>query len=113
VRRTTLGFDTVDLVLDLVVAADGTWSLKDEDDFELAASVGQLQHRAVEQVRAAAEQMISVVESGGPPFNETHWLSWRHRRTGPFLRCPRVGLLADPATRAQGSSSPSLPVLPG
>ena len=24
-----------------------------------------------------AEQMISVVESGGPPYNETHWLSWR------------------------------------
>ena len=42
-----------DLVLDLVVAADGTWSLKDEDDFELAASAGQLQHRIAEQVRAA------------------------------------------------------------
>jgi hypothetical protein len=77
VRRTTLGFDTVDLVLDLVVAADGTWSLKDEDDFELAASAGQLPHSSVEQVRAAAERMISVVESGGPPFDETHWQSWR------------------------------------
>jgi hypothetical protein len=30
VRRTTLGFDTVDLVLDLVVAADGTWRADDQ-----------------------------------------------------------------------------------
>jgi predicted RNA-binding protein associated with RNAse of E/G family len=77
VRRTTLGFDTVDLVLDLVVAADSTWSLKDEDDFERAVSVGQLQQRTAEQVRAAAERMISVVEGGGPPFSEKNWPSWR------------------------------------
>lgn len=77
VRRTALGFDTVDLVLDLVVAADSTWSLKDEDDFERAASVGQLQQRTAEQVRAAAERMISVVEGSGPPFSEKYWLSWR------------------------------------
>lgn len=64
VRRTTLGFDTVDLVLDLVVAADGAWRLKDEDDFERAVSAGQLRQRTAEQVRAAAERMISVVEGG-------------------------------------------------
>jgi hypothetical protein len=77
VRRTALGFDTVDLVLDLVVAADRTWSLKDADDFEFAASAGHLPHASVEQVRAAAERMVSVVEQGDPPFNETRWLSWR------------------------------------
>ena len=77
VRRTTLGFDTVDLVLDLVVAPDRAWSLKDEDDFERAASAGHVQQRAAGQVRVAAERMISVVESGGPPFNERHWLNWR------------------------------------
>jgi hypothetical protein len=77
VRRTTLGFDTVDLLLDLVVAADSTWSLKDEDDFERAASLGQLQQRTAEQVRAAAERMISLVEGGGPPLSEKQWLRWR------------------------------------
>lgn len=77
VRRTALGFDTVDLVLDLVVAADGNWRLKDRDDFERAASARQLPQRAVAQVRAAAEWMISVAERGGPPFSERHWLTWR------------------------------------
>lgn len=77
VRRTALGFDTVDLVLDLMVAADGTWSLKDEEDFEHAASTGQLQHHTADQVRVAAARMISVVEDGGPPFSEKHWLTWR------------------------------------
>ncbi len=32
-RRTSFSLDTVDLVLDLVVAADGSWRTKDEDDF--------------------------------------------------------------------------------
>jgi uncharacterized protein len=77
VRRTALGFDTVDLVLDLVVAADGTWRLKDQDDFERAASAGQLPQRTAAEVRAAAERMISVAERGGPPFSEWHWLTWR------------------------------------
>jgi Protein of unknown function (DUF402) len=77
VRRTALGFDTVDLVLDLVVAADSTWSLKDEDDFERAVSAGQLPRQTAERVRAAAAQMIGVVEGGGPPFSEKQWLSWR------------------------------------
>jgi hypothetical protein len=94
VRRTTLGFDTVDLVLDLVVAADGTWSLKDEDDFELAASAGHLPRGSVAQVRAAAERMISVVESGGPPFDEAHWQCWR---PPPHWTVPAL-----PATWADG-----------
>jgi hypothetical protein len=36
-----------------------------------------------------------------------------HRPTGPFLRCPRLGLLSNTINRAQGLSDRSLPVLPG
>lgn len=98
VRRTTLGFDTVDLVLDLEVAADGTWNRKDEEDFERAALTGQLQLQTAERVRAEAERMISVVESGGPPFDEKHWLSWRppSHWTVPALPANWAESLADP-----------------
>jgi hypothetical protein len=98
VRRTALGFDTVDLVLDLVVAPDRTWSLKDEDDFDRAVSAGQVQQPAAGQVRAAAERMISMVESGGPPFSEKHWLSWRPppHWTIPALPANWAELASDP-----------------
>ncbi len=99
VRRTTLGFDTVDLVLDLVVAADNTWKLKDEDDFERAAAAGQLQQQSVQQVRAAAERMIRLVEAGGPPFSEKHWLTWR---PPPHWTVPAL-----PANWAEPSSIPA------
>jgi hypothetical protein len=68
VRRTTLGFDTVDLVLDLEVAADGTWNRKDEEDFRRAALSGQLHMQTAQRVRAEAERMINVIGSGARPL---------------------------------------------
>lgn len=76
-RRTSFSLDTVDLVLDLVVAADGSWRTKDEDDFAHAVSDGHLSHEVEKRVRAEADRMTSAVEAGGPPFCESEWLSWR------------------------------------
>ena len=56
----TVRFDTVDLVLDLVVAPDRSWQLKDEDDFQRAISDGHLTAEAGTIVRAEAERMIAV-----------------------------------------------------
>ena len=40
--RTPLGFDTRDLALDLVVAPDGTWAWKDEEEFAHMRRVGAM-----------------------------------------------------------------------
>jgi hypothetical protein len=76
-RRAGSRFDTVDLVLDLVVAPDRSWRLKDEDDFRLAVTRGHLTAEAESRVRAEAERMIGVLASGGSPFCEPEWLEWR------------------------------------
>jgi hypothetical protein len=77
VRRAGSRFDTVDLVLDLVVAPDHSWRLKDEDDFERAVADGHLTAEVANRVRAEAERMIAVLVAGGPPFGESEWLGWR------------------------------------
>jgi len=77
IRRAGSRFDTVDLVLDLVVAPDRSWRLKDEEDFERAVADGYLTAGTESRVRAEAERVISVVAAGGRPFGESGWLDWR------------------------------------
>ena len=76
-RRAGSRFDAVDLVLDLVVAPDRSWRLKDEDDFRSAVANGHLTAEVEARVRAEAERMIGVLAAGGPPFCESRWLTWR------------------------------------
>ena len=66
-----------DLVLDLVVAPDRSWRLKDEEDFRRAVADGYLTAGTESRVRAEAERVISVVAAGGRPFCESEWLDWR------------------------------------
>lgn len=77
IRRAGSRFDTVDLVLDLVVAPDRSWRLKDEDDFQRAIADGHLTAEVEDKVRAEAERVIGVLAVDGPPFSESEWLGWR------------------------------------
>lgn len=67
--RTRLGYDSMDLVLDIVVEPDGAaWRWKDESDFE-----------------AAIERQILGAELRGPVLDEAdRVLGLLHRREGPF-----------------------------
>jgi hypothetical protein len=77
IRHAGSRFDSVDLVLDLVVAPDRCWRLKDEDDFQRAVAHGYLTAETESRVRAEAERMIGVLAAGGRPFCESEWLDWR------------------------------------
>jgi uncharacterized protein len=77
VRRAGSRFDTVDLVLDLLVAPDRSWRLKDEDDFLQAVADGYLTSEVESRVRAEVERVIGVLAADGPPFCEPEWLTWR------------------------------------
>jgi hypothetical protein len=70
-RRTALGYDTTDWALDLVIAPDGTWRWKDEDDFAEARVLGVLDDEAAAAVRAEGERVLA--ERPWP----TGWESWR------------------------------------
>ena len=70
-RESRLGFDYADLALDVVVAPDGTWAWKDEDDFAELQAVGVLGPAAAVALRAEGERVIA--ERPWP----TGWEDWR------------------------------------
>ena len=76
-RSTALGFDTVDLVLDLVIDPSGQGWMKDEDDFANAVAAGHIDARTAELLRAEAARLLRVVERDGSPIQAQEWLAWR------------------------------------
>lgn len=76
-HTTAQGFDTVDLVLDLVVDPDGESRMKDEDDFADAVSAGHIDTQTAELLRTEAARLLRVVERDGSPTQAQEWLAWR------------------------------------
>ena len=76
-KRTRFGFDTLDLVLDVVVEPDRkSWRYKDEDEFAEAIEVGLFSEREASEVRATAAEALETVRANRPPFNDI-WAKWR------------------------------------
>jgi len=70
-RRTQLGFDSTDHVLDLVVSRDGTsWRWKDEDEFETAVRGGFVIHEQAEGIRATGREALNLARAGTAPFDD-------------------------------------------
>ena len=75
-RRTKLGFETMDLALDVIVDLDRTWRWKDEDELEIFVERGVFDHELAERVRAEGLRVAERAERGEPPFSEP-WADWR------------------------------------
>ncbi len=76
-RRTKIGFDTMDQMLDIVISPDQSrWRWKDEDEFSHAEAIGVYSHELARSIRAEGERVISLFTSHAPPFCDgwEHWL---------------------------------------
>lgn len=73
IRRMPHGFDFRDLALDLLVAPDLTWQLKDEDHLEQGAAMGIF---SGEELRAVHEERDGVLERLDELF-PTGWEAFR------------------------------------
>jgi uncharacterized protein DUF402 len=80
-RRTALGFETMDLVLDLIVDPDGRWRWKDEDELDAWISRGVIDRDFAERIRAEGERVLA--EEPWP----TGWEEWR---PDPGWRLPEL-----------------------
>ncbi len=58
-RRTPVGFDTVDQVLDLWIRRDLSWEWKDEDELEAAIRIGRFTPEEAAEIRAEGERVIA------------------------------------------------------
>ena len=76
-RRTTLGIDTFDLVLDLVVSDDlSRHRWKDDDEYAQGRRLGLIDDTTHAQVDLARQQVLGLVETRQGPF-AGDWSSWR------------------------------------
>ena len=82
-RRTPTGFDTRDLILDVVVAPDRTWSWKDEDELVWAQNEGQLAPYDADFIKREATKAVAILAAGDPLFAD-HWTHWRPDPTWPI-----------------------------
>jgi hypothetical protein len=57
--RSPVGFDYVDLLLDLWIDPDGSWRLVDERELEHAVAAGLVTAEEAEQVRAEAARIVA------------------------------------------------------
>jgi hypothetical protein len=86
-QRTPDGFDTLDLLVDLVVAADlSAHRWKDEVEYAQGRRLGLINDALHRRVEAARQHVLSLVESRQGPFAED-WSSWRR---GPSWPLPRL-----------------------
>ena len=85
--RTSVGFDTYDLDLDIVVMPDRSWDWKDEDEFAVRHGAGLITDVEVNAVRGAGESMIPLIEAALPPFDGS-LIEWRPDPSWPTPRLP-------------------------
>jgi hypothetical protein len=75
-RRTSIGFDTMDQILDIVISPDlSHWHWKDEDEFAEAEKVGVYSPMEALAIRVEGKRVIEMLNSLAPPFCNG-WEKW-------------------------------------
>jgi protein associated with RNAse G/E len=75
-RRTPIGIDTFDLLLDLVIAPDLSWhAWKDEDEYAQGRHLGLIDDTTHRHVDEGRQQVMALLEDRHGPFAED-WSGW-------------------------------------
>ena len=86
--RTPIGFDYMDLTLDIVISADQTeWKWKDEDEMQEAVDEGLISSKLASELREEGESVLSAMQAGKPPFSDG-WDRWRPDPEWPNPKLP-------------------------
>jgi len=76
-RRTKLGFDSMDHFLDIVISADrSTWHWKDEDEFNEAVELGIFSPDEASAIRSEGERALQLLRTDNAQFYD-RWENWR------------------------------------
>lgn len=84
-RRTSLGFDYMDQLLDIVVSPDlSEWAWKDEQELNEAQARGLISPARAREIRAEGERVIELIRARRPPFSS----GWEHWSPDPAWPIP-------------------------
>jgi hypothetical protein len=86
-RRTALGFETMDLMLDVIVDPDRTWRWKDEDELAVFVERGVFEPAIADRIRIEGLSVARRAERNEPPFDEP-WPEWRPDPSWALPRLP-------------------------
>ncbi|MFZ2095254.1 MAG: DUF402 domain-containing protein [Anaerolineales bacterium] len=76
-RRTQIGFDTMDQMLDIVISPDRSqWRWKDEDEFSQAELIGVFSPEKARAIRTEGERVIRMLKMNASPFCDG-WQDWK------------------------------------
>lgn len=88
-KRTHLGLDSEDMVLDVIVADDlSSWRWKDEDEFEFALASGRISQEVGRKVRTAGEHAADLAIRKEFPFVNRLWQKWAPDLTWDLATIP-------------------------
>ena len=77
IKRTPIGFDTMDHTLDIVISPDmNEWEWKDEDEFSAAQKVGFYSKEKVSEVYNEGEKAVRLITSERRSLYE-EWKNWQ------------------------------------
>ena len=77
-RRTSIGYDTQDLELDVWIPAAGPWSFKDEDKLEERRADGRFTEAEVAEIRSIGSEIAVMLDRGEQWWDES-WAAVRAR----------------------------------
>lgn len=86
-RRSPVGFDTLDHKLDVIVELDGSWRWKDEDQFAEIIELGLLDPEEETLLRAEAQDAVRRIAEHEVPFDRD-WFDWRPDPAWPTPTLP-------------------------
>ena len=90
IRRTSIGFDTMDHTLDVVISPDmSTWHWKDEDEFAEVQKVGFYSREKAREIRAEGEKAVRLITSERRALYQ-EWEKWQ---PNPEWEIPRLSSL--------------------
>ena len=98
-RRTPLGFEAMDMMLDVVVEPDLTWRWKDEDEFADLLDRGLVDAATGDRVRREGEAVIGRVERRDRRRSPSRGPAGAPTRPGPPRAAGRLGRRPGVATR--------------
>lgn len=73
--RSSVGFDTLDLELDIVIEPTYEWHWKDEEDYQRGIECGILRREWIQEINAAKPEVFEKLEKHLYPFDGA-WLGW-------------------------------------
>jgi hypothetical protein len=85
-RRTALGFDTTDDVLDIILRPDDSWYIKDDEELVGYTQSGVYTQAEADRIREYCRAVVPLIESKAPPFDD-EWVDWR---PAPGMSAPRA-----------------------